>query len=101
MGSVGGLVGMIGGLGGFVLPICFGVMNDFIGVWTSCFMLLFVLVGIALVWMHVAVRRMERREVSVSLDRLPQLPELLSVHEPEHHGALGPNRQANPRFGSD
>ena len=101
VGSVGGLVGMIGGLGGFVLPICFGLMNDLIGVWTSCFMLLFVLVGIALVWMHVAVRRMERREASVGLGRLPQLPELLSVHEPEHHGALGPNRQPTPRFGSD
>ncbi|WP_420841036.1 hypothetical protein [Bathymodiolus platifrons methanotrophic gill symbiont] len=46
VGAVGGLVGMIGGLGGFILPICFGFMNDVIGVWTSCFMLLFVIVGI-------------------------------------------------------
>ncbi|MBL4726167.1 MAG: hypothetical protein JKY83_05750, partial [Rhizobiaceae bacterium] len=35
--SVGGLVGMIGGLGGFILPITFGVMNDLTGVWTSVF----------------------------------------------------------------
>ncbi len=61
VGSVGGLVGMIGGLGGFVLPIVFGAMNDLIGVWTSCFMLLFVLVLVSLVWMHVAIRRMERK----------------------------------------
>ncbi|MCX7384409.1 MAG: NarK/NasA family nitrate transporter, partial [Alphaproteobacteria bacterium] len=44
VGSVGGLVGMIGGLGGFVLPILFGALNDLTGLWTSCFMALFVLV---------------------------------------------------------
>lgn len=93
VGSVGGLVGMIGGLGGFVLPICFGLMNDLIGVWTSCFMLLFVLVAVALVWMHLAVRRMERAAEAERLDRLPQLPELLALHGPEHEGALGPRRR--------
>ena len=61
VGSVGGLVGMIGGLGGFVLPIAFGVMNDLTGVWTSCFMLLFALVAVALIWMHFAIQRMEKR----------------------------------------
>ena len=96
VGSVGGLVGMIGGLGGFILPICFGLMNDLIGVWTSCFMLLFALVGIALVWMHVAIGVMERREAAERLDRLPELPELLSVHGEEHQGALGPRGRAPP-----
>lgn len=62
VGAVGGMVGLIGGLGGFVLPITFGLMNDRIGVWTSCFMLLFGLVAAALVWMHTAIRIMERRE---------------------------------------
>ncbi|WP_270936259.1 MFS transporter [Falsiroseomonas oryzae] len=59
VGSVGGVVGLIGGLGGFVLPIAFGAANDLIGVWTSCFMLLFVVVTASLIWMHVAIRRME------------------------------------------
>jgi NNP family nitrate/nitrite transporter-like MFS transporter len=45
VGSVGGLVGMIGGLGGFVLPIAFGMLNDLTGIWTSCFMLLFLIVS--------------------------------------------------------
>jgi MFS transporter, NNP family, nitrate/nitrite transporter len=59
VGAVGGVVGMIGGLGGFILPIAFGAMNDIIGIWTSCFMLLFALVSMALVWMHFAIRRMD------------------------------------------
>ena len=48
VGSVGGLVGMIGGLGGFVLPIAFGVMADLTNIWTSCFMLLFLIVAVSL-----------------------------------------------------
>lgn len=74
VGSVGGLVGMIGGLGGFILPICFGVMNDMIGVWTSCFMLLFALVGGALIWMHFAIKRMEARLLGQR--QVPELPEM-------------------------
>jgi NNP family nitrate/nitrite transporter-like MFS transporter len=61
VGSVGGFVGMIGGLGGFVLPIAFGVMNDLIGVWTSCFMLLFGIVAVSLTWMHFGILAMEKK----------------------------------------
>lgn len=60
VGSVGGLVGMIGGLGGFVLPIAFGILLDTTGVWTAPYMLLFGIVLVSTVWMHVAIRRMER-----------------------------------------
>jgi len=60
VGSVGGLVGMIGGLGGFILPIAFGFLAQATGLWTSCFMLLFVLVVSLFVWMHISVRRIGR-----------------------------------------
>lgn len=60
VGAVGGIVGLVGGLGGFVLPIVFGALNDLIGVWTSCFMLLFVIVSVSLLWMHLAIREMEK-----------------------------------------
>ncbi|MEQ1788899.1 MAG: nitrate/nitrite transporter [Rickettsiales bacterium] len=62
VGSVAGIVGLIGGLGGFFLPLAFGILNDLTNVWTSCFMLLFVLVSSALIWMHFAIIRMERRQ---------------------------------------
>ncbi len=61
VGSVGGLVGMIGGLGGFFLPIIFGALLDLTGVWTTPFMFTFLMVAVMTVWMHVAIRRMERR----------------------------------------
>ncbi len=82
VGSVGGLVGMIGGLGGFILPILFGVLLDLTGLWTSCFMALFLLVSGALVWMHIAVRQMEREAGGETLARLPELPEMQGMPEP-------------------
>ncbi len=68
VGPVGGVVGMIGGLGGFVLPIAFGLLNDWTGLWTSCFMLLFLVVAGNLLWMHAVILRMERA-VGVATDR--------------------------------
>jgi NNP family nitrate/nitrite transporter-like MFS transporter len=81
VGAVGGVVGMIGGLGGFLLPISFGVLNDWLGVWTSCFMLLFVLVASALTWMHFAIRRMDRRrfpQMRADTD-LPEFTEMINA----------------------
>ena len=75
VGSVGGVVGLIGGLGGFVLPIAFGALNDLTGVWTSCFMLLFLVVAASMLWMHYAVRRMERDALrSMGMTGGPALP---------------------------
>ena len=78
VGSVGGLVGMIGGLGGFILPICFGLMNDLIGVWTSCFMLLFVIVAISLTWMHFSII-LKDKKLHPELREEKMLPELMNI----------------------
>lgn len=83
VGAVGGLVGMIGGLGGFVLPISFGALLDLSGIYTSCFALLFVIVAIALTWMHLSIRAMEQAAHGPELGRLPQLPEMQDIHDPE------------------
>lgn len=79
VGAVGGLVGMIGGLGGFILPIIFGAALDLTGIYTSAFALLFLLVGVSLLWMHMAIRVMERTEQGAVLNHLPQLPEMLGM----------------------
>ena len=82
VGAVGGLVGMIGGLGGFILPIMFGALLDLTGIYTSCFALLFVLVGIALAWMHLSIRAMEKAVHGEELAKLPELPEMQPIHIP-------------------
>ncbi|MCB2094128.1 MAG: MFS transporter [Rhodobacteraceae bacterium] len=82
VGAVGGLVGMIGGLGGFVLPLAFGALLDLTGIYTTCFVLLFVIVAISLAWMHLSVRAMERAAHGEALDSLPELPEMQPIHIP-------------------
>ncbi|MBY5581751.1 MFS transporter [Rhizobium leguminosarum] len=61
VGAVGGVVGMMGGLGGFILPIAFGLLKDMTGLWSSCFLLLFAIVVISLIWMHLSVKQLSRR----------------------------------------
>jgi NNP family nitrate/nitrite transporter-like MFS transporter len=61
IGAVGGVVGMVGGLGGFLLPIAFGALKDLTGLWSSCFLLLFAIVAVSLIWMHLSVRQLVRQ----------------------------------------
>ena len=62
MGVVGGIVGVIGGLGGFTLPIMFGIAADVIGVRSSCFMLMTLVVIVTMIWMWVGERN-ERQAI--------------------------------------
>jgi NNP family nitrate/nitrite transporter-like MFS transporter len=66
IGAVGGVVGMVGGLGGFILPIAFGFLKDITGLWSSCFMLLFAVVAVSMIWMHLSIRKIERNALSIS-----------------------------------
>ncbi len=88
VGAVGGVVGLVGGLGGFILPIAFGALNDLTGVWQSCFWLLFAIVTVATLWMHFAIRSMEKQAIGKELGKLPQLPEMQPIHGPAQEGAL-------------
>ncbi len=52
IGVIAGIVGLAGGLGGFLLPILFGVLLDLTGVRSSCFMLMYGVVWVSLIWMY-------------------------------------------------
>ncbi|MCP2040691.1 NNP family nitrate/nitrite transporter-like MFS transporter [Neisseria sp. HSC-16F19] len=52
IGAVSGIVGLAGGMGGFLLPIMFGALEDWSGVRSTSFMLLYGTVCVSLIWMH-------------------------------------------------
>jgi NNP family nitrate/nitrite transporter-like MFS transporter len=69
VGVVGGMVGVLGGLGGFFCPIIFGYLLEGTGLWTSCWIFMFFLSLSCLVWMHrVASRMMKERAPEMMRD---------------------------------
>jgi NNP family nitrate/nitrite transporter-like MFS transporter len=60
VGVVGGMVGVLGGLGGFFCPIIFGYLLEWTGLWTSAWMFMLVLSLACYVWMHRTVMKMSR-----------------------------------------
>ena len=52
IGTISGIVGLAGGLGGFLLPIMFGFLLDLTGVRSSAFMLMYGVVWVSLIWMY-------------------------------------------------
>ncbi len=52
IGVISGVVGLAGGLGGFVLPIMFGALMDLTGIRSSAFMLMYGVVWVSLIWMY-------------------------------------------------
>ncbi|MEJ8839683.1 MFS transporter [Ramlibacter sp. AN1133] len=60
IGTISGIVGLAGGLGGFFLPIMFGILMDLTGVRSSAFWLMYGVVWVSLIWMYFTeVRRTE------------------------------------------
>ncbi|MBL8415155.1 MAG: NarK/NasA family nitrate transporter [Propionivibrio sp.] len=52
IGVISGIVGLAGGMGGFLLPIIFGALVDLTGVRSSAFMLMFGIIWVSLLWMY-------------------------------------------------
>ena len=52
IGTISGIVGLAGGMGGFVLPIMFGALVDLTGIRSSAFMLMYGVVWVSLIWMY-------------------------------------------------
>lgn len=66
IGTVSGVVGLAGGLGGFLLPIMFGALVDITGIRSSSFMLLFGTVAVSLIWMHFSFKSMQIKNLQKS-----------------------------------
>src|SRR5690606_13458235 len=69
VGLVGGLVGTLGALGGFFLPLAFGYLEAATGCLESCFPALAVLTLVSLGWLHLVVTSTRTRRA-----RLEPLP---------------------------
>jgi NNP family nitrate/nitrite transporter-like MFS transporter len=52
IGVVSGIVGLVGALGGFLLPIMFGALVDITGVNSTIFMLMWAITLVSLIWMY-------------------------------------------------
>ncbi len=70
IGTVSGIVGLAGGMGGFVLPIMFGALMDLTGIRSSAFMLMYGVVWVSLIWMY----RTEVRKTEVIGSDTPASP---------------------------
>jgi NNP family nitrate/nitrite transporter-like MFS transporter len=71
MGSVGGMVGVLGGLGGFTLPIMFGAAADYTDVRSSCFMLLYAVLVACMILMHYAIKAEKAKEKRLANRKIP------------------------------
>ncbi|MCX7151859.1 MAG: NarK/NasA family nitrate transporter [Proteobacteria bacterium] len=74
IGVISGVVGLAGGMGGFVLPIMFGALVDLTGVRSSAFMLMFGIVWVSLMWMYFT----EVRPMNAELNPKHSEPSLLT-----------------------
>ncbi|MEE8326507.1 MAG: MFS transporter, partial [candidate division NC10 bacterium] len=70
VGVVGGMVGVLGGLGGFFCPIIFGYLLEWTGLWTSCWMFMLALSAACLLWMHRVVQKMLREKHPEDMRRM-------------------------------
>ena len=74
VGAVGGLVGMLGALGGFVLPKVFGILGRATGAPQAAFIAMLAITLGSLVWLHVVVMRIKAAETATEPD-LVAMPE--------------------------
>jgi NNP family nitrate/nitrite transporter-like MFS transporter len=72
IGVVGGMVGLLGGLGGFFCPIIFSYLLNFTGFWSSSWIFVLLFSTICLIWMHTTITSMmneKQPSMSKEIDR--------------------------------
>ncbi|MCF6264952.1 MAG: MFS transporter [Desulfuromusa sp.] len=72
VGVVGGMVGVLGGLGGFVCPIIFGYLLEWTGLWTSCWIFMCGLSLVCLLWLHLTAQKMMREKHPEDMQKIEQ-----------------------------
>jgi NNP family nitrate/nitrite transporter-like MFS transporter len=68
VGAVGGLVGTLGALGGFFLPLGFGYLEQWSGTPRSCFWLVLLLIVGSFAWLHRVVAAIRQRQARGAAD---------------------------------
>lgn len=58
VGVVGGMVGLLGGLGGFFCPIIFSYLLTATGLWSSSWIFILLFSLVCLIWMHITITKM-------------------------------------------
>jgi NNP family nitrate/nitrite transporter-like MFS transporter len=69
VGAVGGLVGMLGALGGFLLPKVFGWLGRETGFPQAAFLALLALTVVSLIWLHLAIRALAVKQSAFDFQR--------------------------------
>ena len=69
IGAVSGIVGLAGGMGGFLLPIMFGALEDWTGIRSTSFMLLYGTVCVSLIWMHFSFKAKRDSDMNALQER--------------------------------
>ncbi|HNT50892.1 MAG TPA: hypothetical protein PKK67_09915, partial [Cyclobacteriaceae bacterium] len=62
IGAVGGIVGVIGGLAGFFNPIIFGFLLKESGIWTTCWMFLFIIATACIILQRLAIKTISKNQ---------------------------------------
>ena len=76
VGAVGGMVGLLGAMGGFVFPTVWGYLLKNTGLWISCWVVLVVISLLCLFLMYRVVRNIMREQAPDLADLIEQSPSL-------------------------
>lgn len=97
IGVISGIVGLVGGFGGFLFPILFGLLVDFTGINSTIFMLLFAVTCWSLIWMYTTeVRGVKTLKLIASTGREAEEAERAAR---EDVGSRGTDREVVPGGG--
>ncbi|GAB4348503.1 MAG: nitrate/nitrite transporter [Gammaproteobacteria bacterium] len=80
IGVASGIVGLAGGMGGFLLPIMFGALIDLTGINSAVFMLLYGATCVSLIWMHYTFAK-EHQDMDLAAAQEHAIQHYVKTHE--------------------